>query len=288
MPEVSRVATPLAEDSAVKAISIQVLPSIGVVTQEAGRLILAQMWLETGRGKSLFNNNVGNITAGASWLGDFWRPPWFNKASIDAMAEGEQKTRLLALHQAMLEGKAPQKFRAYNSMLDGLRDYTARLNREFHAIVDAAKTGSPEAYADAIRSSGYNKDADPSTAASLRSLMNEFEHKGYFASLPKAQAPAASSSQDSSSPSPEPSSSEPSVPSVIVPGSGELPTLTLGCVGSAVDLFRFLAIGGTGALNDDDIAVIKGYQTTHGLKRDGIVGPITWAQVLDSHNLRKL
>ena len=91
----------------------------------------------------------------------------------------------------------------------------------------------------------------------------------------------------SSSPSPEPSSSAHSVPSVVVPGTGELPTLTLGCVGSAVELFRLLAIGGSGALTDDDIVVIKGYQTTHNLKRDGIVGPLTWAFTLTAHNLRK-
>lgn len=287
MSEVARVATVPSEDAAVKAIGIQVLPSIGVVTQEAGRLILAQVWLETGRGKSMFNNNWGNITAGGSWLGDFWRPPWFNKVELDALPNGDRKTKLLALHQQMLEGRAPQKFRAYNSMLDGLRDYTARLNREFHALVDAAKTGSPDKYADAIRSSGYNKDADPSTAASLRSLMNEFEHKGYFSNLPKAQAPAASSSQDSSSPSPEPSSSVPSGQSAIVPASGELPVLMLGSVGSAVELFRFLAIGGSGALSDDDMDVIKGYQTTHGLKRDGVVGPLTWGFTLTLRNLRK-
>lgn len=287
MPEVPKVATPPGEDLAVKAIAAQVLPSIGAMTQEAGRLILAQVWLETGRGESMFNNNWGNITAGSSWLGDYWRPPWFNKTEVDALPDGARKTKLLALHQQMLEGKAPQKFRAYSSMSEGLRDYIARLNREFHAIVDAAKTGSPDAYADAIRSSGYNRDADPSTADSLRSLMHEFERKGYFSNFPKAQAPVVSSSGLSSSPSLEPSSSAHSGQSVLVPGSGELPMLILGSVGSAVDLFRLLAIGGSGVLNEDDIEVIKGYQSTHGLKKDGEVGPLTWAFTLSSHNLRK-
>jgi hypothetical protein len=286
MPEVAKVATSPSEDLAVKAITNQVLPALGVLTQEAGRLLLAHVWLETARGKSMFNNNWGNITAGPSWLGDFWRPPWFNKAEVDALPDGERKTRMLALHQAMVEGRAPQKFRAYSTMKQGLDDYVARLNREFKGLVEALKTGRPEDFADAIRSTGYNKDADPSTADSLRSLMREFEKKGYFSQFPKAKAPVASSLAPSSSPSPEPSSSEHSVP--VIPASGELPVLILGSVGSAVDLFRFLAIGGSGALNDDDISVIKGYQTTHNIKRDGIVGPITWATVLTEHNLRKL
>lgn len=288
MPEVLKVATVPSEDLAVKAIINQVLPQIGVVTQEAGRLILAQIWLETARGKSMFNNNWGNITAGASWTGGFWRPPWFNKADVDVLPEGEQKTRLLKLHQMMLEGKAPQKFRAYDSLNEGLKDYITRLNREFKALVEAAKTGSPDKFADAIRSSGYNRDADPTTAASLRSLMNEFERKGYFSALPKTQAPVvASSSGASSLPSPEPSSSAHSAPSV-VPGSGELPVLMLGSVGSAVDLFRFLAIGGSGAITEDDDRIIRGYQTTHGLKRDGVVGPITWDFTLTNAQLKRI
>jgi hypothetical protein len=284
MPEVKKVSTEVSEDQAVKAIATNVLPKIGVMTQEAGQLLLAQIWLETARGKSLFNFNWGNITAGPSWTNDYWRPPWFVKSEIDALPDGEKKDRLLRLHQQMLEGKAPQKFRAYPSAIVGLNDYVTRLQREFKQLIEAAKTGSPDAFADAIRSSGYNKDADPSTADSLRSLMKEFERKGYFSNLPKAPAPAASSQDSSSSDSPEPSSSEHSSPPV-VPGTGELPTLTLGCVGSAVQLFRVLAIGGNGILNDDDVSVIKGYQSTHGLKRDGIVGPITWAFALNSHDL---
>jgi hypothetical protein len=286
MPEVAKVATPISEDLAVKAITNQVLPALNVLTQEAGRLVLAQIWIENGRGNAMFNNNWGNIAATSKWTGDFWRPPWFFKDKVDAMPEGEEKARLLRIHQEMLEGQAPQKFRAYSSMMAGLKDYIARLNNEFHGLVDALKTGSPDAYADAIRSTGYDRNASPQTANTLRSLMGEFERKGYFSTFPKAQAPVVSSQEPSSSSSPEPSSSAHSVPSV-VPGSGELPTLMLGSVGSAVDLFRMLAIGGSGALTEDDIDVIKGYQTTYKLKRDGVVGPITWALTLTNHNLRK-
>jgi len=264
--------TPVTELNAARAL-IKVLPSFGsgAFVQEVAELLLAQVWFETARGASMMNHNWGNITAGKSWPGDFWRPPWFNKTAILALpeltdAQKAHKAKLLGLHQDMLDNKAPQKFRAYPSSLEGLNDYVTRLTREFSIIPEAAKSGSPLRFAQAIRDSGYTPGLLPEKAAiTFSNLVKEFRQKGLFQSLPKAQA---ASSEHSSS-------SEPQVPSFgeHFASKADLPVLRLGSDGSAVELFRKLAIGGKGPLTADDIETfVKPWQGKHHCKTDGVIG----------------
>jgi len=285
MPEVKMTPTPVTELNAAKEI-IKVLPSFGqdAFTQEVGELILAQVWLETGRGVSLMNHNWGNITAGKSWLGDYWRPPWFNKTTVLALpetteAQKAQKKKLLFLHEEMLANRAPQKFRAYPSSFDGFKDYIARLSKEFRAIVEAAKTGSPLKFAQAIKDSRYAPDIIPEKAAvTFSSLVKEFRQRGLFASIPKAQA--ASLEPSSSLEPPEPSSGEPSKSSPVV--EGDLPTLRLGSKGTAVEFFRKFSIGGSGPLTKDDIETyVKPWQGKHNCKTDGVIGNLeSWPALI--------
>ena len=309
MAEVPMTPTPVTEADAATAITNRVLSKLGNgMFREVGELVMAQIWLESGRGQSLMNHNWGNITAGKDWLGDFWRPPWFDINAVNALpettdAQKNKKRRLLDLHDKMVKGLAPQKFRAYSSFLNGIDDYALRLVKDFPTLVKGFLTGDAAKTAEAIRLSSYNPDSDDaSTTKSLASLASELSRKGLFARLPnipKASAPVVVSSPEPSLPPPvsvssgQPSGSSPApVPSPdlssspIVPGSGELPWLVKGSVGSAVELFRFLAIGGTGVLTEDDINdLVIPYQESHSLKGDGEVGPKTWNKTLDLHNL---
>jgi hypothetical protein len=75
--------------------------------------------VETDRGKSIQNGNLGNISAGPSYTGRVWRPPWFE-------VDDSSPPSMLALNKKMLDGKAPSAFRAYESIQVGAVDF-ARL-----------------------------------------------------------------------------------------------------------------------------------------------------------------
>lgn len=306
MPEVKMTPTPVSEGEAALAFVHRILPRVNAPFKESGELLMAQLWLETARGKSMMNHNWGNLTANSSWPGDFWRPPWFNLDEVNALPDGAEKTKLQRLHQGMLEGKVPQKFRAYATLVAGLEDYIKRLLFDFPSLVEAARTGDPATFATAIRTSKFTPDSnDESMTRTIASIAGEFAKRGLFAglpSVPKASAPVPASSLDLlSSRLPELSSSEPLPSSPVltvgelengetptVPASGELPGLMLGSVGSAVELFRFLTIGGSGMLTEQDIEeLVKPWQRDHKLDDDGVVDHHTWKAVLDEHELRR-
>ena len=147
--------------------------------RDTAELVMAQVWLETGRG-NLRNNNWGNLSSSAeSDSGDFWRPPWFEVTEASS-------ARNRYLHEQMLASKAPHAFRSYETVELGLADYLATLKRRFPIMLEAARDGSPSAFAQAVYDSGYTRDLEPSESAkSFASLMQEFEQKGLFDSLPK-------------------------------------------------------------------------------------------------------
>jgi hypothetical protein len=274
MAEVKMTPTVVSESEAERAITAG-LPMLGpgALLRDLAELIMANVWLETGRGKSLMNHNWGNITAGKSWTGDFWRPPWFNKAEVDALPPGTKKDNLLNLHARMLKNEVPSKFRAYPSAQAGLNDYLARLGKEFIRMTEAGKTGDALKFAQAIRDTKYNPDAEPvSLSRTLTQLVNEFRSRNLFASLPKA--PAASVLPSSSAESPVLSSGGHSVSNPV-----QLPVLRAGNHGPAVELFRNMTVGGTGKLIAKEV---KTWQLLNGLKDDGVIGPISWNRILSS------
>lgn len=270
MAEVPRKRTPIGEQEAAQAIIEQIIPNFGKESfvQHFAELLLAQVWLETGRGSSTMNNNWGNITASNTWPGDFWRPVWYDKDEVLAMPDGATKNRYLKLHEEMLAHRAPSKFRAYPTKEAGLRDYINQLKVNFPSIPKAAMTGDPLVFTTAIRDSRYAPDIVPSKhAPTIAALVEDFRKKGLFSSLPKAE-PAAHSEQFSSSEPPSVSSGAP-----YESGLEDLPVLREGSKGTAVELFRALTIGGRGRLMKEDIKRIKSWQTAHRLPTiDGIVG----------------
>jgi S-formylglutathione hydrolase FrmB len=165
---VPRVSTPIALSqvpnhiqAAFQAIGAPITP-----TQRQNLAVLVA--LETAKGSAMMNRNPGNITAGASYGGLAWRPPWFDPA--EAAAKGE---RYVKLHAAMLAGKAPSAFRAYQSLADGFRDFAAVLRRNFPEVLEAAKTADAVRFRDALAQKYSHDYATAEHAKTIAALQAE-------------------------------------------------------------------------------------------------------------------
>jgi hypothetical protein len=158
---VPRQSTPISAEHARDAL-LAAAPSLNRPT---AALLLALIWIETGRG-NLMNWNAGNITANDKWPGNAWRPPWFEASSDPHLAE---------LHERMLAGTAPSAFRAYDSATHGFADFVATLNRQFPSVLAAASTGDPAAFVAALHDSGYSRDYRPVHIASFAALQHQLE-----------------------------------------------------------------------------------------------------------------
>lgn len=174
MQIVPAVATPITAEQAQVAL-VAAMPGID---RETGTLLLALVWIETARGH-LMNFNAGNITAGAKWTGNAWRPPWF-----EVTAETALHPHLIELHEKMLHGQAPSAFRAYGSLLEGFQDFARVLHSQFKSVLEAAKTGDARAFVTALHDSGYSRDYSPAHVPSFTSLQADLGP--LFASFPSA------------------------------------------------------------------------------------------------------
>jgi len=179
MQVVPAVKTPLSAQQARDALTAA-FPGLD---RETAALLLALVWVETGRG-GLMNFNAGNISAGASYPGNVWRPPWF-----EINAQTAQHPELVALHLRMKKGEAPSAFRAYGSAAEGFGDFVRVLQRQFQSVLAAASTGDPAEMVRALHDSGYSKDYNArhiGTFADLRSFFAPL-----VASLPAGSSTAA-------------------------------------------------------------------------------------------------
>lgn len=256
--------TPISQLQAVNGL-LAVMPEL---SRESASLLLALIWIETGAGKSLQNNNVGNISAGSSYTGSAWRPPWFPEPAPDASA------RTRHLHEEMLAGRAPSAFRAYPSLVEGFQDYKAQLLRSFPEVIRAAETGDAHTFTTALGQK-YSKDYanNEPAAVNIGKLQNSFlPLLGGLVSRPLPRGPV------STIPAPLPSSLPPPLGLPRSSSGGlsgvlaTLPTLRVGSHGVAVELF----FGTTEVYSANLVDVVSRWQKARGLKGDGIVGPVTW------------
>lgn len=141
MPEVPRQNTPASLDDLARR-----LEGKGLSRRQRCHM-LAQIAIETAQGRSIQNNNVGNLIVSSAQLTSrpFWRPSWFE-------LDEQSSERDIELHQLMIEGKEPQAFRAYGSLDEGLADYLRMVRSSFPSLLSA---GSPAAFVRAWRDSGY-------------------------------------------------------------------------------------------------------------------------------------
>lgn len=121
-------------------------------------VLWAQWALETGRGQSMIGHNFGNIK-GAGPGG---------RSTVMATREGYGAT----------EHGVRARFRAYDSVDEGARDYVRTLARRFPGAIDAARQGNAAGFVDALQR-GHYFTADPAAyRRGVESLAREFEHVG--------------------------------------------------------------------------------------------------------------
>lgn len=150
--------------------------------RETAELLLALLFLENDHGRAVIEHNWGNISTFAGPAVDYWRPPWFDLDAIDSRPDTDpKKARYLALHQQMLDHKAPSAFRAFRDDQSGIVVWLANVKPSMY---DAAATGDPKQFAFAYWSSGYCPDeACKNSAPTFAALQAEIRRAGYFAAL---------------------------------------------------------------------------------------------------------
>lgn len=169
MAELPRKVTPISarEAAALMVVSLGLREDDSHVARVAQHL-LSLVWIETGGGK-LVQNNWGNLAG--SFEGNYWRPPWFEVTDASS-------ARNRALHQRMLEGKAPSQFRAYRDRGEGLDDFLRLLYQpRFEPMLAYARTGDTQGFANAVHDTGYCPDDEcrgSRTFESYSRLTNRF------------------------------------------------------------------------------------------------------------------
>lgn len=145
MPQVPATRTPASREQIAEALSRR-----GLSRRQQG-FLLAHILIETGRGNSIIQHNVGNLAASRAVqqrdVASYWRPPWF-----DAPGPGASE-RTKRLHELMLEGREPSAFFAYRSLGEGIDEYLELLGRERFAPMLEART--PEQFVRAWKETGY-------------------------------------------------------------------------------------------------------------------------------------
>lgn len=181
--EFPATATPVTPSAMADAVPAAYAQRFGQAPdRETAELLLALLFLENDHGRAVIQHNWGNISVFAGPNVDYWRPPWFDLDDIEARPdEDPRKARYLALHQQMLDHKAPSAFRAFVDDQAGIVVWLANVKPSMYA---AASTGDPMAFANAYWSSGYCPDqACKDSGPTFRKLQAEIRNAGYFAAL---------------------------------------------------------------------------------------------------------
>ena len=116
----------------------------------AADFFTAQVMLETGNGRSLYGNNIGNM-----------KPP----------SKYEGKYQLLKTHE-YIDGKRVnmrEPFYAYDTLEEGVQAYLAYQDR--HGHLDAADSGDIEAFNRSLKSKGYYTAPEDAYLRTLRSRL---------------------------------------------------------------------------------------------------------------------
>lgn len=150
--------------------------------RETAELLLALLFIENDHGRAVIEHNWGNISTAAGPTVDYWRPPWFDLEKVNARPDSDpKKARYLALHQQMLDHRAPSAFRAFRDDQTGIVVWLANVKPSMY---DAAATGDPAQFAFAYWKSGYCPDeACKNSAPTFKALQAEIRKAGYFAEL---------------------------------------------------------------------------------------------------------
>ncbi len=165
MIEAARTTTPLTKAQALSALQTAWGPGL---TREQARGLLSLVWIETARG-NLQNYNPGNLTAGSGYTGKVWRPPWYYEPSAGA------SQRTVDLHTAMLRGKAPSAFRAYDSAAAGFKDWVNAMRHTFPEVVQAAQHATPDGFREALTQKYSGDYKNKQSTATFQKLFAEWQ-----------------------------------------------------------------------------------------------------------------
>lgn len=130
-------------------------------------VILAHIAHETGHGKHIYNYNVGNIkkTKSDNDRHDYVTLPTFEYEN------GKRKDQ-------------PAKFRAYQSLDEGVKDYLNLIHKN-SAAWNAVERGDPVAFSQALKQRGYYTAPEKDYTASLKKLYDNTGNKDQKGSQPK-------------------------------------------------------------------------------------------------------
>ena len=152
--EVPRLVTPIGEFELAAILRDGHTAALGVAPSN-NRLGVgwAQIALETGRGKSINNCNLGNVTAGKSWLGEYF-----------AMKVPPPDPPVL-------------KFRSYPHWLDSAADYWRLLDARFKVALAHFDAGHPDKAAEQLGLARYFLAPIAQYSKGMTSLFSEFNSK---------------------------------------------------------------------------------------------------------------
>ncbi len=159
MNEVERIATPCTEVELVAALRDGHRVAFGdVPSPERLGVAWSQIALESGRGKYIWNGNVGNITAGGKWIGDFY---WLHVPPPDP---------------------PKMRFRSYPNILTGASDYWTLLFDHYASALVAFDSGSPGEAAEVLGRLKYFLAPIAQYEKGMTSLYAEGVRRGLFVS----------------------------------------------------------------------------------------------------------
>lgn len=174
--EVPATATPVSEYDASVYLVVGLTQALqDAPSEQVAVYSMALAWIETARGRSLIQNNPGNITTTAGAAGSYWRPPWY---------PDQHDPKYDSLHAAMLAGTAPNAFRAYPDQQTGWNAFAYEIVRR-KPLLSAMATDDPLQVVRALRATKYSQDYTDRTAESFRSLVAEFRSRNLFGGLRK-------------------------------------------------------------------------------------------------------
>lgn len=177
-------------------ILLDVWPSTGLPlpSQRAAELLLALLWVENARGRSIMNHNWGNLSSLGREGTTFWRPPWFRLEDVERIEDPAERERMGRIHQEMLDHRAPSAFEAHSDHFAGAKRWIERLHEKFPTLLEAAATGDAAQFAEQYGASNYCTSPVcqdvPRFARTFGDLADDAHRKGYLAGLAPAEAPA--------------------------------------------------------------------------------------------------
>lgn len=123
-------------------------------------VLMAQSALETGRWKSCWNYNLGNIKGGGKWQGDTCQ------FRCNEVIKGKVE---------WFEPPHPQTtFRAYPTLTDAAADYLWLLRRRFSGAWNYILNGDPVGFSQALKRQNYYTAPEPPYTKAVKSLFTEY------------------------------------------------------------------------------------------------------------------